>query len=49
LFHVRAAATRTLDFLVIVLVQGKYGFEGFVAIIADIVVHGHGNLPLESK
>jgi hypothetical protein len=29
----------------IVLVQGEDGFEGFMAIQANIIVNGHGNLP----
>jgi hypothetical protein len=39
---------RTAYFLVIVLVQGEDFFKFFVAVVAEIVVHGHGeNLPLK--
>jgi hypothetical protein len=36
---------RALNFLMIVFVQAEYSFKGFVAIVADVVVHGHGDPP----
>jgi hypothetical protein len=45
LFHILTAAVRTLGILFVVLVQGQSGFEGLVAIEANIIVYGHGNLP----
>ena len=29
--------------------QGENQFEGFVTIVADVVVHGHGSLPLDCE
>jgi hypothetical protein len=46
LFHTLTAALRALD-LFFVLLQGENQFEGLVAIVANVVIHGHGNLPLE--
>jgi hypothetical protein len=42
LFDVSAPAMGTANFLVIVLIQGEDFFKFFVAIVAEIVVHGHG-------
>lgn len=45
LFHILAPALRALDVFV-VLLQGQDQFEGFVAIVTDVVVHGHGRPPV---
>ena len=37
-----------LGSLLVVLVQGKDRFEGLMAIEANIIVNGHGDLPWES-
>jgi hypothetical protein len=36
---------RALGVFVVVLVQGKNGFEGLMTIEANVIVNGHGNLP----
>jgi hypothetical protein len=45
LLHILTAAVRTFGILFVVLLQGQSGFEGLVAIEANIIVYGHGNLP----
>jgi hypothetical protein len=45
LFHILTAAVRTFGILFVVLVQSQSGFEGLMAIKANIIVNGHGNLP----
>jgi hypothetical protein len=49
LFYVLAAAFRTAHFFVIVFVKGKNAFEGFLAILARVVVHGHETPPAELR
>ena len=46
LLHVLAAALGAFH-RYIVFLEGENYFEGFVSIIADVVVHGHANLPLD--
>jgi hypothetical protein len=46
LLDVLAAASGTLDFF-IVLLKCKNQLEGFMTIVADVVVNGHADLPLE--
>src|SRR5208337_1951376 len=46
LLHVLAAALGAFH-LYLVFFQGEDHFEGFVTIVADVVVHGHGDLPLD--
>jgi hypothetical protein len=46
LFHVLAPALRALN-VFFVLLQRQDQFEGLMAIVADVIVHGHGDLPLE--
>jgi hypothetical protein len=45
LLHVRTSTLRTLWNVIVVLVQAQDQFEGFIAIEANIIVDGHGNLP----
>ena len=45
LLYVYAAAVWAPDLLPIMFLQGKRLFKGFVAIITDVVVHGHGTPP----
>src|SRR5579864_3863240 len=47
LLHVPAPAVRAPYFLVIVLIQGQDFFKFLVAVVAEIVVHGHGEPPAE--
>jgi hypothetical protein len=42
LFDVSAATVRTANLIMIVLVQAEDFFKFFVAVIAEIIVHGHG-------
>lgn len=44
LIHILAAAFRALD-LRFVLFEGQDDFEGLVAIVTDVLVHGHGKPP----
>jgi hypothetical protein len=44
LFHVLTSAVRALH-IRFVFLQGLDEFEGFMAVVAEIVVHGHGDLP----
>jgi hypothetical protein len=46
--HVPAAAVRTLNSIPIMLSQAESLLEGFAAIIADVIVHGHEHLPANS-
>jgi hypothetical protein len=39
---------RALGNFLIVLIQGKNCFEGFVTIEANVIVYGHGDLPWEA-
>jgi hypothetical protein len=48
LLDVTTAAVRAGDVLFVVLVQGEGFLEFLVAIVAEIIVHGHGNLPRNS-
>src|SRR5208282_3110117 len=46
LFHVLAAALGAFR-VYFVFFQSENQFEGFVTIVADVVIHGHGGLPLD--
>src|SRR5271157_5643579 len=48
LLHVLAAALGAFR-VFFVFLQGKNQFEGLVTIVADVVVHGHGGLPLDCE
>src|SRR5208282_755841 len=48
LLHVLAAALGAFR-ICVMFFQGENQFEGFVTIVADVVVHGHVGLPLDSK
>jgi hypothetical protein len=45
LLHMFTAAMRALGIFLVVLVQGKNGLEGLVAIQTNVIVNGHGDLP----
>jgi hypothetical protein len=49
LFDVLAAAFRTAHFLAVMFVKSKNAFEGFLAVLADIVVDGHETPPVEVR
>ena len=42
LFHVLTLAVRTGNFFFVMLLQGKNYLEGLIAVVADVVVYGHG-------
>jgi len=41
LLYVLAPAMWASDFLLVMLLQGEDGLEGFFAVVADVVVYGH--------
>lgn len=45
LLNILAVAVRALGIFLVVLIQGENQLERLMAIEADIVVNGHGNLP----
>jgi len=47
LFNVVASAMRAPHLLAIVLVEREYPLEGFMAVVAEIIVHGHETPPVE--
>jgi hypothetical protein len=46
LFDILAAALRTLR-VRFMFPESENQFEGFVTIVANVVIHGHGGLPLD--
>jgi hypothetical protein len=48
LLHILAAAFRALD-VGLVFFEGKNQLKSPVAIVTDVVVYGHADLPLEGK
>jgi hypothetical protein len=42
LLYVLAAAMRTTELLLVVLLEGEDGLEDLLTIVADVVVYGHG-------
>src|ERR1035437_4173700 len=48
LLHVLAAALGAFH-VYFMFFEGENHFEGFVTIVADVVVHGYGGLPLELR
>jgi hypothetical protein len=45
LLYVLAAALGALGFFVVVLMKGEHQFKSLLAIVADIVIDGHGKPP----
>jgi hypothetical protein len=48
LFDVVAAAVRASNLIFLVLVESENFFKFLVAVVAEVVVHGHGRPPAES-
>jgi len=42
LLHILAAAVRAADIFLVVFLQGKNCLKRLVAVVADVVVYGHG-------
>jgi hypothetical protein len=47
LLDILAAAPGAAHFLAIVFVNGENSLEGFVAVLADLIVDGHGTPPVK--
>lgn len=47
LLNLFAAAIRASHLLSVVVVQRENAFESFMAVLADVIVHGHGTPPVE--
>ena len=48
LFDVLATTLRAAHFLAVVFMKREYALEGLVAVVADVVVDGHGTPPVET-
>jgi hypothetical protein len=44
LFHILTSAMRAHGVVIVVIAQRQIGFEGFLAIVADIIINGHKGL-----
>ena len=42
LFYILAAAVRAADVFLVVFVQGEHCLKRLIAVVADVVVYGHG-------